>query len=133
MEIKRNEATELRPEGDRVIDAPVVHTNIPEFLRQIKNEPAWENSDRNAMTVFKSDEMRMVLTALHKDAVIEQHKANGVISVQVLEGEINFDTLGKTFNLKKGELITLHRKIPHRVVALEESVFLLTVAGFKDK
>ena len=105
MEEKRNESTELRPEGGRVMDAPVVPINIPEFLRQIKNEPAWENGDRNAMTVFKSEAMRIVLIALHKEAIIEEHSANGVISVQVLEGEINFDTGGNTYNLKKGEII----------------------------
>lgn len=133
MEVKRNESTELRPEGGRVMDAPVVPINIPEFLRQIKNEPAWENSDRNAMTVFKSEEMRIVLIALHKEAVIEEHSANGIISVQVLDGEINVETGGKNYNLKKDEIITLHRKLPHTVIAVEESVFLLTVAAFRDR
>ena len=132
MEIKQNESTELRPEGSRVMDAPVVPINIPEFLRQIKNEPVWENSDRNAMTVYKTDDMRIVLIALHKEAVLEEHSTNGVISVQVMDGEINFDTEGKTFNLKKGEMITLHRKLPHKVSAIQESVFLLTVAAFRD-
>lgn len=132
MEVKRNDSTELRPEGSRVMDAPVVPINIPEFLRQIKNEPAWETGDRNAMTVYKTEGMRIVLIALHKEAVIEEHTANGVICVQVLDGEINFDAEGKTFNLKKGEMITLHRKLPHRVAAVEESVFLLTVAGFRE-
>lgn len=132
MEVKRNESTELRPEGGRVMDAPVVSINIPEFLRQIKNEPAWENSDRNAMTVFKTEVMRIVLVALHKGAELEEHTADGVISVQLLEGEINFGAEGKIFNLKKGQMITLHRKLPHKILAIEESVFLLTVAGFKD-
>ena len=132
MEVKRNESTELRREGGRVMDAPVVPINIPEFMRQIKNEPAWENSDRNAMTVYKTEVMRIVLVALHKEAVLEEHTANGVISVQLLDGEINFDSEGKIFHLKKGEMITLHRKLPHKIVALEESIFLLTVAGFKD-
>jgi len=132
MEVKRNESTELRPEGGRVMDAPIVPINIPEFMRQIKNEPAWENSDRNAMTVYKTEVMRIVLVALHKEAVLEEHTANGVISVQLLDGEINFDSEGKIFHLKKGEMITLHRKLPHKIVALEESIFLLTVAGFKD-
>ena len=32
MENKRNEATLNRPEGDRVLDAPYVFINIPEFM-----------------------------------------------------------------------------------------------------
>jgi quercetin dioxygenase-like cupin family protein len=131
MEVKRNESTELRPDGARIINAPIVPINIPEFLRQMKEEPAWQNSDRNAMTVFKSDEMRIVLIALHKAAVIKEHSANGTISVQVLDGEINFDTDEKTYHLNKGEIITLHRKLPHEVAAVKESVLLLTVADFQ--
>ena len=133
MEIKQNESTELRPEGSRVMDAPVVTIDMPDFLRQIKEEPTWKNSDRNAMTIYKTAEMRMVLIALHEDAVIEKHLANGVISVQVLEGEINFIVNGDSYNLKAGQVIALHRKVHHTVAAIKESVFLLTVANFKDE
>lgn len=132
MEIKRNESTELRPEGARVLDAPVVQINVPEFLEQIKDESAWKNSDRNAITVYKTDGMRIVLVALHKKAVLEEHTTNAVISLQVLDGKINFDAEGKNYTLKKGEIITLHRNLSHKVLALRKSVFLLTVAAFRD-
>jgi len=132
MEIKRNESTELRPEGARVIDAPVVQINVPEFLELIKDESTWKNSDRTAITVFKTDGMRIVLIALHKDAVIEEHATNAIISLQVMNGKIGFDAEGKKFILKKGEIITLHRNLPHKVLAIRKSVILLTVAAFKD-
>lgn len=131
MEAKHNESTELRPKGGRLLDAPVVPINMPDFIHQIKKEPTWEKSDRNAMTIYKTDGMRIVLIALHEDAVIEKHTANGVISVQVLDGEINFITEGQSITLKKGEMIAVHRNIPHSVAAIKESVFLLTVADFK--
>ena len=130
MEVKYNESTELRPEGTRLMDAPVVPIDIPDFLNQIKNESTWQNSDRNAMAVYKTDGMRIVLIALHKDAVLEKHTADGIISVQVLDGELNFTAEDKTHNLKKGQIIALHRNVPHSVSAVTESVFLLTVADF---
>ncbi|MGN6604350.1 MAG: cupin domain-containing protein [Ginsengibacter sp.] len=132
MEIKHNDSTELRPDGTRLMDAPVVPIDAPDFLRQIKSEPTWQNSDRNAMTIYKTDAMRIVMIALHKNAVIQEHSTNGVISVQIIDGEIDFTTEGKTHNLKKGQMIALHRKIPHKVAAVEESVFLLTVSNFID-
>ncbi len=131
MEVKYNESTELRPEGGRLMDAPVVPVDVPYFLSKIRNEPAWENSDRNAMTVYKTEGMRIVLIALHQMAVMEKHSANGIVSVQVLDGEISFTTEGNTYNLTKGQMIALHRNIDHSVTAIEESVFLLTVADFK--
>jgi quercetin dioxygenase-like cupin family protein len=130
MEAKHNESTELRPEGGRLMDAPVVPMNVPEFIRQIKDEPAWKKSDRNAITIYKTNGMRIVLIALHEDAVMEKHTTNGVVSVQVLDGEVTFNTEANSIVLRKGEMIAMHRNVPHSVAATKESVFLLTVADF---
>lgn len=129
MEEKYNESTGLRPEGGRLIDATLVSIDVPDFIKQIKSEPAWEKNDRNAITVYKTDGMRIVLIALHEDAVIARHTANGVISIQVLEGEINFITDEQSVVLSKGQIITLHKDVPHSVAAIKESVFLLTLSA----
>ncbi len=127
MEIKNNESTELRPEGARLMDAPFVSMDIPEFIKQLKAEATWETSDRNAMTVYKTNGMRIVLIALHEDAVLKKHSADGIISVQVLEGEINFSTDDQSVVIGKGQMIALHKGLPHSVKAIKEAVFLLTL------
>jgi quercetin dioxygenase-like cupin family protein len=132
MEVKYNESTELRPEGGRLLDATLVSIDITDFIKQIKSEPAWDKSDRNAMTVYKTDGMSIVLVALHEDAVMARHKADGIISVQVLEGKINFITDGQSVELEKGQMIALHKGEPHSVAAIKESVFLLTLAASSD-
>ncbi|HEY9340670.1 MAG TPA: hypothetical protein VIQ23_03750, partial [Hanamia sp.] len=73
MEIKQNESTELRPEGARVLDAPLVSIDLIDFIKTIKEEPAWKNKDRNAITVYKTNGLRMVLMAMRKDAVLARH------------------------------------------------------------
>lgn len=133
MEIKYNESTELRPEGERVLDAPLVSINIPEFIKQLKSEPAWENSDRNSMTVYKTDGLRIVLIALHKDAELKRHNAEGIISVQVLDGKINFNTDDSSVEIKNGQMIALHKGLHHSVTAIKESVFLLTLTTSLEK
>jgi quercetin dioxygenase-like cupin family protein len=133
MEAKHNESTEQRPEGGRIMDAPLVSMNIPDFVRQIKAEAAWEKNDRNAITIYKTEGMRIVLIALHEDAVMAKHISNGVISIQVLEGEIVFNTEYQSVVLKKGEMIALHKGEPHSVAAAKESVFLLTFASTSNK
>jgi quercetin dioxygenase-like cupin family protein len=127
METKNNESTELRPEGTRLMDAPLVSMDIPEFIKQLKAEATWETSDRNAMTVYKTNGMRIVLIALHEDAILKKHTAEGIISVQVLEGEIIFSTDGQPVVIKQGQMIALHKGLPHSVKAVKESVFLLTL------
>ena len=118
-----NESTPQRPEGERTVDAPLVTIDLPRFMEQIKKEPAWLNGPRNAITVFKSEHLRLVLIALHSGAELPTHTASGTISVHVLEGRIQFGTATESVQLEKGQLVTLHEKIPHSVLALEEAQF----------
>lgn len=128
QEEKFNEATPQRPEGDRPINAELIELDLGAAKRQIRTEPTWENSDRNAVTLFKNETMRIVMIALHKGAEMKTHTAPGVISVQVLEGGISFRTENKSSDLGEGQMITLQAGIPHSVFAGKESIFLLTLA-----
>ena len=127
MDEKYNESTQQRPEGDRPIDAPLVSIDLPMFIEQIKLESTWKESDRNAITVFKTNGLRIVLIALHKGAEMVRHTADGLISVQVLEGNMQFNTDQQSVELSKGQMLALHERIPHSVLAIEETIFLLTL------
>ena len=128
MEEKVNQATPLRPQGDRVISSSLVEMDLNKFIQQIKEEKTWEESDHNSITIFKSENMRIVLIGIHKNAEIKEHKTNAIISVQVLEGSICFTAETQAITLQKGQMIALQNKVPHHVFAEEESFFLLTLA-----
>lgn len=128
MEEKSNNATPKRPEGERTLDAPLVAIDLNKYKEQILSEESWLNNKRNAITVFKSDAMRIVMIGLHKDAELPEHKADGIISVQLIQGHIAFRTANDEQKLTEGDMITLHEKIPHSVQAMEDSIFLLTMA-----
>lgn len=126
-EIKHNSSTPLRPEGDRLLDADMVLMDLDSFRKQIKLEKAFLDGERNAITLFKSDQLRLILIALHKGAEMKTHTAPGTISVQVLEGFIEFTTPQRTVELAAGQMLALHKEIPHSVLAKEEATFLLTL------
>lgn len=128
MENKSNEATPQRPEGDRMLNASLVTMDLNKLIEQVRNETTWKESDRNSITIFKSDNMRIVLLGLHEGAELKTHTANGIISVQVLEGHIIFTTEAETVDLQKGQMLALHKQIPHSVLAAKETFFLLTMA-----
>jgi len=128
MENKSNEATHQRPEGDRFLNAPLIEMDLNKLMQQVRNEQTWKESDRNSITILKSDQMRIVLIGLHKAAELKTHSASGVISVQVLEGKINFTAAQQTLSLVKGQMLALQENIPHSVLASEESFFLLTLS-----
>lgn len=127
VEVKGTEATALRPEGERDLDAAMITMDLPLLMKQIRAEQSYQNGDRNAITIFKSSEMRIVLVALHKGTEMKTHTAPGVISVQVLEGEINFKAEDNSALRTPGQMLVLHAGIPHSVKAIEDSIFLLTL------
>jgi quercetin dioxygenase-like cupin family protein len=133
MENKTIESTNKRPEGNHIIDASIVKIDIPALAKQIKNETPWTESDRNAITVFKTNGLSIVLIALHKDAVMPKYQAHSLINIQVLDGEIEFSTDEESVNLTKGQILAVHCAIPHSILAVEETVFLLTVTTTKKQ
>lgn len=126
---KYNESTPSRPEGERPLDAPMVSMDLRKFMKQIKEEQAWKTGERNAITVFKTSGLSIVMIALHEGAELKTHKAAGMICLQVLEGEITFITESESTVLETGQMLTLHQGILHSVTGNKESVFLLTVAN----
>ena len=124
---KFNDATKQRPQGERIMDAALVTIDLSSFTKQIREKKAWKDSDRNAITVFKTDGMRIVLIALHKDAEMKKHTADGLISIQVLEGQSLFTTEEQSAELGQGEMLALHENVPHSVLAKKETIFLLTL------
>lgn len=123
------EATQNRPQGHRTLDASLVTIDLRLFIEQIKQEEQWKKTDRNAITIFKSLVMRIVLIALHKGAEMKSHKATGTINVQVIEGEMQFITNDQTIILYTGQMLILEEAIAHSVLANEETVFLLTLTS----
>ncbi|HXS36756.1 MAG TPA: hypothetical protein VN721_08650 [Flavipsychrobacter sp.] len=131
MEEKRNEATPQRPQGDRVLDAPSLTIDLQHYIKQIRSEEPWSKSDRNSITVFKSSNMTIVVVGLHAGTEMKTHIAQGTISVQVIEGKIKFITEQQSVEIDEQQIVTLHANIPHSVIAIEETIFLLTTASGK--
>ncbi|WP_129714956.1 hypothetical protein [Pedobacter sp. SYP-B3415] len=135
MEEKKNRSTYNRPEGDRTLDAEVLHIDLPRFREQIKTEEAWLKSDRNAITVFKTEGMTITLVALHAGALLQpgSYEGTGLLTVQVLEGEMEFITEADVFKLTEGQLINLHAHLPFRSSARLETLALLTMVRFAEQ
>lgn len=127
MKNKSNEATAQRPEGDRLLNASLVEMDLNKFIAQLKQETTWADSDRNSITIFKSDHMTIVLIGVHANAELKTHIAKGHINVQVLDGDIKFTAEQQTVSMGKGQMISLKENIPHSVLAIKESFFLLTM------
>lgn len=126
MELKRNEATLNRPEGDRVIDAPYVFINIPEYIRQLNEEDTWQKNDRNGITLFKTGKVTMVLVCLHAKAVFKNNVVDGIFTIQVIEGIIRVTTPDGDVDMLANQVMAFHQLVDHSIEALTDTVLLLT-------
>lgn len=126
MEIKRNEATLNRPKGDRVIDGSYVFIDTPSFIIQLQQEKAWEKNDRNGITVFKSDDLAIVLSAVKAGSELPDNSVDGYLTIQLLHGKVNVATPDGDVILLPNQIITFHPGIHHSVQVIDDSILLLT-------
>lgn len=109
-------------------DAPLSTWDLRVLVRQLKSGEAWRTSERQTMPLFRTERMRVMLIALRAGAALSSHRADGPITVQVLEGRITFSAESQVVTLTEGQVLSLQAGLPHAVEAQEEAVFLLTVA-----
>ena len=121
-----SERTHARPE--RPLDGAWLSFDLPMMLKRIKAEQTWRSSIRNAVTLMKSRGQRVVLIAMHGKTEMPMHRADGQLSLQVIEGSLRVHTDARAITLGQGELLALHAEVPHAIEAMRESAFLLTLS-----
>jgi quercetin dioxygenase-like cupin family protein len=126
MEIKRTEATLNRPGGARAIDASYIFTDIAATIDQLKDEKAWDKNDRNGITIFKSGNIRIVISALKAGAFIGENEVEGYMSIQILRGRAVFTTSDGDVSLRENQMVTLHPHVIHSFKAVSDCIVLLS-------
>lgn len=130
MEFKHNDATPQRPEGTRPLDAPIIPINLQKYIGQLQGEEAYHKNRKNAITVFKSENVTITLIVLDEKEVMQpgtEEPDPAIMNLQVINGHIAFDTSGSRVELKEGELLALHQLSPFKATALSKSICLLTM------
>jgi quercetin dioxygenase-like cupin family protein len=107
--------------------ATYLEFDLTSEIEQLHREPEW-NTGRNAKTLIKYDDLRVVLLALRAQTRIPDHRTDGRISIQTVCGHLRIRADGRTFNLPMGGLLALDGGLVHDVEAVEDSALLLTIA-----
>ena len=129
MEEKHNNSTSQRPEGARALDAAILPIDLPKYISQLKEEEAYDKNGKNAITVFKSDNVTITLIAL-KDGLNFHPGLNeeiAIMSLYVITGCLSFESSGKVNRVEEGKLITLHQQLSFYASAVLDSICLLTM------
>ena len=108
-----------------------LHTGVFDVraeVDQLQREPAWTDGDQNAKTLVKKPDLRIVLMILKQGARLDEHVAQGSISIHALYGRMRVAIGDSAVELDAGKMLALDGGVRHDVQALEASAFLLTLA-----
>ena len=91
---------------------------------------AWESvplevmSDMISRKIVTGERAMVAQVFLKKDAVVPEHHHESEQITYILEGALKFELEGKEVIVRKGEVLTIPSHVPHRAVALEDTLDL---------
>jgi quercetin dioxygenase-like cupin family protein len=86
----------------------------------------------NSRTLMKAPDLRVVLVTAKKGAVLNEHCADGSVTILAVAGAIRLKLEDTNVELKPGELLALDRALRHDVEALSDCAFLVTIGWPKN-
>ncbi|MCC6348212.1 MAG: hypothetical protein IT347_01300 [Candidatus Eisenbacteria bacterium] len=98
----------------------------------MRREGPWVQHGRNAVTLVKHPDLRVVFMVMKAGTNLREHHTSGRISVQTVTGAVRVKLADRLVELPAGHLLALDHDLPHDVEAVEESTVLLTIAWPKD-
>src|SRR5947208_7676062 len=81
-------------------------------------------SDMISRKVISGDKAMVAQVFLKKDAVVPEHHHESEQITYILEGALKFEIEGKVVVVRKGEVLSIPSNVPHRAVAMEDTLYL---------
>ncbi len=87
---------------------------------------------RNSRTLIKAPDLRVVLVTAKKGTLLNEHQADGSVTILAVAGTIRLKLEETTVELQPGQLLALDRALRHDVEALTDCAFLVTIGWPKN-
>jgi quercetin dioxygenase-like cupin family protein len=105
---------------------PVLGIDLAAAACQLQQESTW-SGNRNAVTLVKHQDFRLVLTALKSGARLARHGVHGTVLIQVLAGLVRVTIYGQDLSLTAGQVVSLDPQLDHEVTAVDDALILITI------
>lgn len=103
-----------------------LHHAVPGEIIDIR--PLGKNLHESvSATLLKSEHLQVFRLLLPAGKEFREHQVPGEITVQCLEGRIEFDVGGQTKEMGEGELLYLDGGEPHALRGLQDASVLVTI------
>jgi quercetin dioxygenase-like cupin family protein len=117
-----------RAQAHHVADS-LVEVDLAAELTALRASDSYHAADHAAKTIAKQPGIRVVLIALKPGGRMHEHKADSAITVQGVDGNVEFHVAERSIQLTRGRVLTVAAGMPHGVTGIDESAVLLTIGG----
>jgi len=109
-------------------ESPTALFDVLALLESVGQEEQSQKGKDRTVVLIKTGNLRVVFRSLSEGSSLPTHKADGPITVQVLDGHIEFTVGSQTTPVLKGHVLALRSGVPHSLRALKKSSILIAVA-----
>ena len=120
--------TRPHPESERPLRGPLQSFDLDTEVTHLREEKAWQEGRRNAITLRKGEGLNVVLLVMKEGDRLDEHSAPGPMTLSVHEGRIRLSAADECVEAEAGTLLACDAGVRHSVEALGEAVCLLNVA-----
>jgi quercetin dioxygenase-like cupin family protein len=114
---------------DHQLQGAAIRLNLNEQAAGLLAEAKTASNKRAARTLIKQGPLRLTLLALAEGGSIDEHRAGGPVSIEVVKGgAVTIAATGDSYQLGAQETLVLDADVPHSLRAAGDTVLLLTIA-----
>jgi quercetin dioxygenase-like cupin family protein len=114
----------------RTIDGKVLVQHLTQDERMI-DKSLLARHGRSARTLVKEGPLRLTIIAIAAGGDLPAHRAEGPVTIHLLEGEVVFDAVDNAYPLVAGDVLVLAAGVEHSAHSTTGGLFLLTVVHTK--
>ena len=114
---------------DRSLSGKALYFRLAQSRSELLDASLLDRSGRTARTLVKEGSLRVTLIAVGPGGNIEEHRADGPITILPVSGRVRFRAGEDEWVLEEGDLLSLGAGVPHSVSSEDGCVFLLTLAS----
>ena len=114
--------TRPHPESERPLHGALQSFNLAAEVTRLREEKAWQEGRRNAITLRKGGGLNVVLLVMKEGNRLDEHSAPGPITLNVHEARIRFSAADKVVEAEAGTVLACDAGVRHSVEALGDAV-----------
>ncbi len=122
----------LRPHPEDRLAAPVQVVDLAAAAAELRAEPHAAVAGHRQIAVVRHGPVTIIQFVFDEGGLLKQHRADGVVTIHVLEGRLKVIVEDDAREIGRDELMALAPGVLHSVVALRPTDMLLTVHRVSD-